>query len=185
MGICTSEKCLKKNLCKKCVNGHFQWHMDQNDVFTFIPIKSQKNQGNFCKNHSTEKLSFYCLQCKEMICIFCKEEEKHKHHTWEPAKEIQEKYIKEITKICKNFEKKEVYANQVKKDKEEGVLKITEISQRREKLVEENMAKNQKRNEAVTKELIEKLKKEREIIETEYKGKYENLINTLKILENV
>ncbi|RVE70212.1 hypothetical protein OJAV_G00062660 [Oryzias javanicus] len=58
------------------------------EIKTDSGIDSQVNES-LCPEHE-EKLKLFCVTDKQLVCLICKDGEKHKGHTFKPVKEAEE-----------------------------------------------------------------------------------------------
>jgi hypothetical protein len=190
--VCCNEKCEGKKCCEKCTVEHVMLHIkngDKNISFQDIEIQGL----DYCTKHKNNENNFYCLSCESLCCLKCLHEETHKDHIWDHLQAIKEKYVAEIKKIKKNFVNKQEYAEKIRKDFELGLNAINNQKEKKRKLVQEQLEKNQKTLNIVSSECIEKLEEEKKMKDIEikkfydstlkYSGKLENASKTIKELE--
>ena len=112
-------KC-NKFLCHSCILTH-----PNNEKHNEINIK---RYDSFCKIHSNF-FSFYCIECKRNICIYCKPQ--HKSHDTIDLSDF--KYFKEsknkIEEQIKSIEKKIVDLDKIKEEINSEIDKIKKSSE--------------------------------------------------------
>ena len=64
---------IKKTQISTCSDFDFM----KNDDFTLF---SSDLPSEFCKNHSSKKVEAFCETCREVLCIHCILNKKHKSH---------------------------------------------------------------------------------------------------------
>ena len=83
-----------QKLCERCSKPHQRLPDGTHKVVAFgseVREELLKSQGAFCRQHSTNRLELYCIQCQQNICLTC-HVTKHRKHNCEDINEIYEGY---------------------------------------------------------------------------------------------
>uniref|UniRef100_A0A3B5QKK3 Uncharacterized protein n=1 Tax=Xiphophorus maculatus TaxID=8083 RepID=A0A3B5QKK3_XIPMA len=72
---------------------------------SFLQQREQRASEGLCSLHS-EKLKFFCLDHQQLICLVCRDSEKHTNHRFRPIDEAAQQHKKELQETLEPLKKK-------------------------------------------------------------------------------
>ncbi|KAA0703316.1 Zinc-binding protein A33 [Triplophysa tibetana] len=108
----------------------------------FLQRKIQKTAGSeeSCSLHN-EKIKLYCLEDKELLCLVCRDSQKHVNHTFRPINELVSSYKNKLTTALKSLKEKLKHDEGMKVEYDNTIDHIKNQSQRTEKHIKEEFIK--------------------------------------------
>ncbi|XP_041657274.1 E3 ubiquitin-protein ligase TRIM39-like [Cheilinus undulatus] len=116
----------KKNKeCPVCKSRHQKGSLPSNFALKglcerFLQERAQRASGSLCSLHS-EELKLFCLDHDELLCVVCRDSEKHRNHRFQPIDEAAQQHKKKLQETVKSLKKKLKVCEKVK-------LKFDQIS---------------------------------------------------------
>ncbi|XP_016352089.1 tripartite motif-containing protein 35-like [Sinocyclocheilus anshuiensis] len=98
-----------KNLCESLLKERKERHSSESE--------------ELCSLHS-EKLKLFCLEDKQLVCLVCRDSQKHVNHTFRPVGEVVPTYKEELNTALKSLQEKLQYKENIKEEFEKTVQHI-------------------------------------------------------------
>uniref|UniRef100_A0A671RSI3 Tripartite motif-containing protein 35-like n=1 Tax=Sinocyclocheilus anshuiensis TaxID=1608454 RepID=A0A671RSI3_9TELE len=91
-------------------------------------LKERKEKGSsefeeLCSLHS-EKFKLFCLEDKQLVCLVCRDSQKHVNHTFRPIGEVVPSYKEELNTALKSLQEKLTHNEKIKGEFEKTVQHI-------------------------------------------------------------
>uniref|UniRef100_A0A8D3DAR8 Nuclear factor 7, brain-like n=1 Tax=Scophthalmus maximus TaxID=52904 RepID=A0A8D3DAR8_SCOMX len=106
----------------------------------FLQERGQRSSQALCSLHS-EKLSLFCLDHQQLVCLVCRDSEKHTDHRFRPIDEAARQHKKELQETLEPLNEKLKVSELVKEKFDQTAEHIKVQARRTEKQIQEQFKK--------------------------------------------
>lgn len=136
------------SFCKICLDKTFETQLEQkcpscqerlkpgqkpmaNTLLANLVSRLEQQQKELCETHGEKKL-FFCMDCKNLGCIVCKDSTKHLRHNFLPLQEAEEIFKNKVNgSLCSQERRYQHLKCEIRRQEEVQQLKTTEVQMER------------------------------------------------------
>ncbi|XP_051994562.1 nuclear factor 7, brain-like isoform X5 [Xyrauchen texanus] len=100
----------------------------------------ERNEEEICSLHR-EKLKLFCLDDKQLVCLVCRDSEKHVNHKFRPISEVIPSYKEELNTALKSLQEKLKHTENMKGEFDKSVGHIKTQAEHTERQIKEQFKK--------------------------------------------
>uniref|UniRef100_A0A9J8CPV5 Tripartite motif-containing protein 35-like n=1 Tax=Cyprinus carpio carpio TaxID=630221 RepID=A0A9J8CPV5_CYPCA len=115
----------------------------QNLCESFLKERNERRSSGseeICSLHS-EKLKLFCLEDKQLVCLVCRDSQKHISHTFRPISEVVPSYKEELNTALKSLQKKLEHNENIKEEFEKTAEHIKSQAEHTERQIKQQFEK--------------------------------------------
>jgi len=88
------------DLCEPCSSQLHSMRALAGHVSSIVPLEQKPEPIQYCAEHPEEVRKIYCVPCRSLICMFCKEFGLHHNHPIKLISQVAEENKHQLTSLC-------------------------------------------------------------------------------------